>query len=117
MIYSDTDPFNEANRYDVLMQSADAKSLNIAEDDAVVVYNRYGTFNGRAKFADVTTGNIETYWPEGNVLMPIGVYEPYAGIPEYNTSVVVEKAETYHAMKDTRYVEKRIEELETDAPE
>jgi hypothetical protein len=40
------------------------------------------------------------------------VYEEYAGIPEYNTAVIVEKAETYHAHKDTKYIEKRIEDLE-----
>jgi hypothetical protein len=28
----------------------------------------------------------------------------------------VEKAETYHARKDARYVERRIEELEIDLP-
>ena len=57
---------------------------------------------------------MELYWPEGNVLLPKGVYEPHAGIPEYNTAVILEKAETYFALKDKRYVEKRIEELETE---
>ena len=38
--------------------------------------------------------------------MPKGVYEPHAGIPEYNAAVIVEKAETFHAHKDTRYVER-----------
>jgi hypothetical protein len=47
-------------------------------------------------------------------LIPKGIYEKFAGIPEYNTSVIVEKADTYHALKDTRYVEKRIQELETE---
>jgi hypothetical protein len=28
----------------------------------------------------------------------------------------VEKAESYHALKDTRYVERRVEELEVDLP-
>lgn len=115
MIYAETDPFNGADRYDLLINERDAGALFIREGDAVVAYNRCGIFHGRARFADVAPGNIEVHWPEGNMLLPKGVYEEHAGIPEYNTAVVVEKAETFHAHKDTRYAEKRIEELETDA--
>lgn len=112
MIYSDKDPFNAADRYDVLINESDAQTLSISQGEAIVVYNKFGTFHGRAKFADTREGNIQVYWPEGNVLIPKGVYESYAGIPEYHTAVVVEKADTYHAQKDTKYVEKRIEDLE-----
>ncbi|WP_199617055.1 FdhF/YdeP family oxidoreductase [Paenibacillus alkalitolerans] len=114
MIYSDTDPFNGADRCDVLIHAEDAREAGIKDGEAVVVYNRCGTFHGRAKYADTRRGNVQVYWPEGNVLVPKGVYEPHAGIPEYNTVVAVEKAETFHAFKDTKYVEKRIEELEMD---
>lgn len=116
MIYGEKDAFNDAGRYDVLMNETDAAELGIAEGDAVVVYNRSGTFHGRAKREAITRGNIELYWPEGNCLFPRGVYEPHAGIPEYNASVVVERADTYHALKDTKYTEKRIEELEMEPP-
>jgi molybdopterin-dependent oxidoreductase alpha subunit len=112
MVYGTKDPFNAADRYDVLMHADDAKAIGIREGDAVVVYNQYGTFHGRARHADMARGNIAVYWPEGNALIPKGVYETYAGIPEYNAAVIVEKAETWHAHKDTRYVEKRVEELE-----
>ncbi len=114
MIYGEKDPFNGAGRYDVLISESDASMLNIADGEAIVVYNEHGVFQGRAKRADVKQGNIEVYWPEGNCLMPKGVYEPYAGIPEYNAAAIVEKAETFHAHKDTKYVEKRIAELETE---
>lgn len=117
MVYSDTDPFNGADRYDVLMHPDDATALGMKEGDAIVAYNSSGVFHGRAKTAPVAPGNIEFYWPEGNMLFPKGVYEPYAGIPEYNAGVIVEKAETYHALKDTRYVERRIAELEIDTPD
>ncbi|WP_256762479.1 FdhF/YdeP family oxidoreductase [Cohnella sp. WQ 127256] len=116
MIYSETDQFNGAGRYDVLMNREDTEKLGIRDGEAIVAYNRYGVFHGRAKVEDIAPGNIEFYWPEGNSLIPKGVYEPYAGIPEYNASVIVEKADTYHALKDTRYVERRIEELEIDLP-
>ncbi|UUZ97441.1 hypothetical protein LJK87_25730 [Paenibacillus sp. P25] len=76
MIYSDTDPFNGADRYDVLIHPEDAAALQLQEGDALVAYNRYGTFHGRVKPADVKQGNIELHWPEGNVLIPKGVYEP-----------------------------------------
>jgi molybdopterin-dependent oxidoreductase alpha subunit len=114
MIYSATDPFNAADRFDVLLCVEDAKKLAITQGDAVVAYNQHGTFHGRAKLVDIAPGNLELYWPEGNVLLPKGVYEPHAGIPEYNTAVILEKAETYFALKDKRYLEKRIEELETE---
>lgn len=114
MIYGEVDPFNAADRYDVLINGKDAAALNIEDGDAIVVYNKYGTFHGRAKFENVREGNIQVHWPEGNNLIPEGVYEEYAGIPEYNTSVIVEKAEMFHAQKDIRYVEKRIDELETE---
>ncbi len=117
MVYGEIDPFNGADRYDVLMNAEDAVLLELRAGEAIVAYNRYGVFHGRAKPADIAPGNIELYWPEGNVLLPKGVYEPYAGIPEYNAAVVVEKADTYHALKDTRYVERRIAELELEVPE
>jgi len=112
MIYGDTDPFNAADRYDVLINEDDAKELDIEEEEAIVVYNKYGTFHGRAKYAKIKEGNIGLHWPEGNQLIPEGVYEEHAGIPEYSAAAIVEKAETFHAQKDKKYVEKRIEELE-----
>jgi molybdopterin-dependent oxidoreductase alpha subunit len=114
MIYSETDPFNGADRYDVLMNQEDTEELKLKEGDAIVVYNQFGLLHGRAKPVPIGRGNIEVHWPEGNSLIPKGVYEPMAGIPEYNTTAVVEKAETFHAFKDTKYVEKRIMELETE---
>lgn len=112
MIYSEKDPFNAADRYDVLIHPEDAKELGILEGEAIVVYNQYGTFQGKARFADTRRGNISVYWPEGNVLLQKGIYEQFAGIPEYNISVVVEKADTYNAQKDINYLEKRMDDLE-----
>src|SRR5690625_4452085 len=40
MIYGDTDPFNAADRYDVLINEDDAKELDIEEEEAIVVYNK-----------------------------------------------------------------------------
>src|SRR5690625_4504264 len=114
MIYGEKDPFTDADRHDVLLHEADALSLNIREGDPIVAYNKHGYFNGRAKFAPVKKGNLEVFWPEANSLLKESVYETYAGIPEYHAAVIVEKAETYFAHKDTKYVEKRVEELDMD---
>src|SRR5699024_2635155 len=62
MIYGEKDPFNAANRYDILMNENDAKKLDIKEGEAIVAYNKYGTFSGRAKFEPVREGNIEVHW-------------------------------------------------------
>ncbi|MFC0271479.1 FdhF/YdeP family oxidoreductase [Metabacillus herbersteinensis] len=112
MVYSDIDPFTAADRYAIFINAEDAAKLNIREGESIVSYNQFGTYQGTAKFEDVRSGNIAVFWPEGNVLLPKGVYEKYSQIPEYNTAVIVEKAETFHAHKDTKYVEKRVEELE-----
>lgn len=112
MIYDERDPFNEAERDDVLMNKEDAMEHDIAEGDPIVVYNQYGMYKGQAKFVSIRKGNLELHWPEGNVVIPQGVYEEQAGIPEYNTIVIVEKADSFYAHKDTKYAEKRVEELE-----
>lgn len=115
MVYSETDPFNDAKREDVLISEEDAVKYHIEDGEPIVVYNQHGLFAGRAKFAPMKSSNLEVHWPEGNVLIPKGVYEAYAGIPEYNTVVILEKAVSYYAQKDRKYAQKRIEELEIDS--
>ncbi|MHA6482287.1 FdhF/YdeP family oxidoreductase [Paenibacillus sp. strain BS8-2] len=117
MIYGEKDSFNGAARYDVLIHPEDADGLSVRDGEAIVVYNRGGVFHGRAKLAPVAPGNIELFWPEGNILFASGQYEPLAGIPDYNASVAVERADTFHSLKDTKYVERRVEELDIDIPE
>jgi molybdopterin-dependent oxidoreductase alpha subunit len=114
MVYKEVDPLNGAGRYDVLMSPVDGQKLSITEGEGIVVYNGFGVFQGTAKFVDIAPGNIEVHFPEGNFLLPRGRYEKFAGIPDYNITVNVEKAERYNARKDTQYVEKPIEDLETE---
>ncbi|MCR2804184.1 FdhF/YdeP family oxidoreductase [Paenibacillus soyae] len=103
MIYGERDSFNGADRFDVLLSEEDAGRLGLRDGDAVVVRNRNGVFHGRAKLAPVAQGNVELFWPEGNVLFERGVYEPSAGIPEYNAAVIVERADIFYAAKDSRH--------------
>ncbi|WP_400162002.1 FdhF/YdeP family oxidoreductase [Brevibacillus sp. TJ4] len=115
MLYGKIDPANGADRYDVLIHPDDARKLRIAEGESIVLYNDHGTFLGRAKYAQTKRGNLQVYWPEGNVLIPKGVYEKHAGIPEYNAAVKVEKADSFHARKDLAYAEKPIADIDTNA--
>ncbi|MBU8908293.1 FdhF/YdeP family oxidoreductase [Desertibacillus haloalkaliphilus] len=112
MVYNETDPVNAAERFDVLMNEEDAKKLSITEGEQVVVYNQHGVFQGRAKFIDIAKGNLEVYFPEGNFLLPKGVYEEHAKIPSYNVAVKLEKAERFNARKDREYLGKDEEDLE-----
>lgn len=114
MVYKEVDPFNGAGRYDVLINEGDARNLSILEGEGIVVYNQFGVFQGRAKFADITRGNLGVHFPEGNFLLPKGKYEKFAGIPDYNIAVTVEKAERFNARKDTEFLEKPIPDLETE---
>ncbi|XEC95091.1 FdhF/YdeP family oxidoreductase [Paenibacillus tarimensis] len=114
MIYKETDPINGAGRYDVLMNAEDARALSIQEGEGIVVYNRYGVFQGRAKLVNIAKGNVGVHFPEGNFLLPKGRYEEFSKIPDYNVGVKVDKADRYNAGKDVQYAEKRIEELEMD---
>ena len=113
MVYSEVDPFNRSERYDVLMNAEDAKELSIHEGEGIVVYNQFGVFQGRAKIVSIAKGNLGVHFPEGNFLLPKGRYEKFAGIPDYNIAVKVEKADRFHARKDTKYYEKPIDDLET----
>lgn len=107
MVYSDTDPFNNAGRYDLLLHPDDARKLGFAEGEQVVAENEHGVFYGYVRTAPLKKGNIELYWPEGNVIMPQGVYEPHAGIPEYNTTVRLLKLEDYVTQKDLKSKNKK----------
>ncbi|MFT4416454.1 FdhF/YdeP family oxidoreductase [Fredinandcohnia humi] len=116
MIYKEIDPFNAAERNDVLINPVDAQELRIAEGEAIVVYNGFGVFQGKAKYADIARKNLGVHFPEGNFLLPRGRYEKFAGIPDYNITVNVEKADRFNARKDVQYNEKHIEDLDIDAP-
>lgn len=114
MVYKETDPFNNSGRYDVLINEDDANNLNVLEGEAIVVHNQHGVFQGTAKFASIVKGNIGLHFPEGNFLLPKGIYDAPSGIPQYSVAVKVEKAERFSARKDTEYYEKPIEDLETE---
>lgn len=112
MVYGDHDAFNEMGRYDALISEEDARSQGIQEGEPVVIYNVNGVFQGFARLADIKPGNIGIQFPEGNYLVPKGIYENFAEMPDYTVDVKLEKADHFNANKDRQYYEKPVADLE-----
>lgn len=87
------DPLNGARREDVLLNEADARALGLAEGDAIILRNEIGVLHGRCRFAAIAPGNVQVHWPEGNVLLRRGLCDPECGIPDYNATVTIERAD------------------------
>ncbi len=92
IVHRDRDPLNGARRDDVLMNEADAKLRGLADGDAVIVRSDVGEFRGRCRISPIAPGNAQMHWPEGNSLIRRGDRDPECGIPDYNTSVDIERA-------------------------
>ncbi len=87
------DPLNGARREDVLLNETDARALGLAEGDAIILRNETGVLRGRCRFAAIAPGNVQVHWPEGNVLLRRGLCDPECGIPDYNATVTIERAD------------------------
>lgn len=90
MTYGPRDPLTGSTRRDdVFLNPADAATLGITEGDEVILRSKLGEFRGRARFADICRGNVQAYWPEGNVLIERR-YDPVSAEPDYNAVVEIE---------------------------
>lgn len=92
LIYAEVDPLNGAPRDAVLMNPDDAASLHLANSDSITLRNQLGSYRGRVFLAPIAPGNLQIHWPEGNVIIPHGVYDKAGGVPDYNARVIVEKS-------------------------
>ncbi|HEV3232286.1 MAG TPA: FdhF/YdeP family oxidoreductase [Candidatus Dormibacteraeota bacterium] len=92
MVQQRRDPLNRADREAVLMCAADAARLGLVDGDPVVLVSDNGRLACRVFIADVTPGNLQVHWPEGEVLLDRTRRSPGAGIPDYNAVVTVERA-------------------------
>ncbi|MHC4859404.1 MAG: molybdopterin dinucleotide binding domain-containing protein, partial [Planctomycetota bacterium] len=71
VVYEDEDLYRGNVRRDVVMLSgADARRLDIAEGDRVVVETETGRMEVSAAIVDIRPGNLAMYYPEANVLVP-----------------------------------------------
>jgi molybdopterin-dependent oxidoreductase alpha subunit len=84
MVWSDRDPLTGSDRDNVIISLADARRLALRTGDAVALRSEVGEFRGKIRIADVAPGNLEVHWPEGNVLIRAGHYDPSCGEPDYN---------------------------------
>jgi molybdopterin-dependent oxidoreductase alpha subunit len=93
MVQADRDPLTGARRADVLIAKADGDALGLREGDAIVLRSDVGELAGRYKPAAIKPRNVQVHWPEGNALLKRGATDPVCGIPDYHTTVTIERAQ------------------------
>jgi molybdopterin-dependent oxidoreductase alpha subunit len=91
LIYDNIDPITGAAREAVFISPEDAADLDVRGGDAIALINECGRYEGRVFLAPIARGNLQIHWPEGNVILRRGVYDPVGGVPDYNARVRVEK--------------------------
>jgi anaerobic selenocysteine-containing dehydrogenase len=75
-----------ASRDDILISAEDMGRLGLDEGARVRLRSDFGVFDGRVRTASIKPGNLQVYWPEGNVLLGTRV-DPESVEPDYNASV------------------------------
>lgn len=88
MVHAAVDPLTGAARDSVLISDADADRLGLAEGAPVLVRSRHGELRALVRRAPLRPGNVQVFYPEGNVLLP-GERRDRSGVPDYNTTVEV----------------------------
>ncbi|HSO75238.1 MAG TPA: FdhF/YdeP family oxidoreductase [Blastocatellia bacterium] len=91
MVHRERDPLTGASRNDLLMSRPDAERLGLVEGDSIVVRSSVGAMPARVRITAIAPGNVQAHWPEANVLIERGVSDPECGIPDFNTTVDIEK--------------------------
>ena len=86
MVHREIDPLTGAARDSVFVSDADADHLGLAEGARVLVRSSHGELCARVHRAPLRPGNVQVFYPEGNVLLP-GGRRDRSGVPDYNTTV------------------------------
>ena len=86
MVHAEVDPLTGAARDSVLVSDADADRLGLADGARVVVRSDHGELRAHVHRAPLRPGNVQVFYPEGNVLLP-GGRRDRSGVPDYNTTV------------------------------
>lgn len=89
MVFAENDTLQGGKRTDVFLSAEDALRLSLAEGDPVKVVNPLGSLRGRARVVDIAPGCIQTFWPEGNVL--IEARDPLSEELSYSALVRIER--------------------------
>ena len=56
---------------------------------AVLVRSEHGELKARVHVAPIRPGNVQVFFPEGNVLLPHGKRDPGSDVPDYNAVVEI----------------------------
>jgi molybdopterin-dependent oxidoreductase alpha subunit len=92
MVHQEKDPLTGARRDAVFMAGSDAAALGLRDGDTVVVRSEVGSMAARVHLAAVRPGNVQVFFPEGNVLLAGGRRDRASGVPDYNAVVSIERA-------------------------
>jgi molybdopterin-dependent oxidoreductase alpha subunit len=90
MVHAERDPLTGAMRDALFMAGADADRIGVAHGDAVLVRSDHGELRARVHVSELRPGNVQVFFPEGNVLLRAGRRDPASGVPDYNAVVTVE---------------------------
>jgi len=86
MVHNEIDPLTGAARDSVFVSDADADRLGLADGAHVLVRSDHGELRALVHRAPLRPGNVQVFYPEGNVLLP-GGRRDRSGVPDYNTTV------------------------------
>ncbi len=87
MVYAEVDPLTGAPRDAVFLNDADAGRLGVGDGADVEIRSEHGRMRARVHVAPIRAGNVQVFFPEGNVLLPAGVRDAESGVPDYTTRV------------------------------
>jgi len=89
MIYAEVDPLTGAGRDALFIGKADAEALKVTDGAAVLIRSEHGEMPARVHVSPIRPGNVQVFFPEGNVLLPRGILDPESGVPDYNAVVEI----------------------------
>ena len=92
MVHTQRDPLTGAIRDALFMAADDVAALGFTEGDAVIVRSEHGELRSRVHVSPLRPGNVQVFFPEGNVLLRVGKRDPDSGVPDYNAVVTIERA-------------------------
>jgi molybdopterin-dependent oxidoreductase alpha subunit len=89
MVFAAVDPLTGAPRDALLLAAEDAEALKLQEGAPVLVRSDHGELRARVHLAPIRPGNVQVFFPEGNVLLPHGRRDPGSQVPDFNALVEI----------------------------
>ena len=91
LIYDEIDPLTGAQRDAVFIAPEDAAELHLSRGDRITLVNETGRLVCTVFPAPIARGNLQVHWPEGNAILPRGRVDPNSGVPDYQSTVRIER--------------------------